>query len=235
MSGRTAFIAELSDSLAARRPRERAFRIGVDGMSCAGKSRFADALSQSIAASGCAPPRRLSLDDFHAPAETRYRQGRDSAEGYYSDCFENTRFRTQVLDPLGHGRYPLSIPTAIFDYRTDRPIARTATIEASDIVIVDGLFLLRPELAGGWDMMLVLDIDESDAFRRARERDLALFGSEAEIERRYRERYNPAWRFYCKEAQPLARADLVIDHRRPENPRYIRRAWTGPPSATPSD
>jgi len=221
---RDGFISELSDWLLERRPRGRAFRIGIDGMACAGKSRFADALSASVSARTDAKPMRLSLDDFHAPAAVRYRRGRGSAEGYYRDCFENRRFRTEVLDPLERDRYPVVVPAAVFDYRTDRPMDRTATVEVSAVVIVDGLFLLRPELSGGWDMVLLLDIDEADALARARERDLDLFGSETEIERRYRQRYGPAWRLYLEEARPQLHADVVIDHRRPENPRYIRRA-----------
>lgn len=226
MSDRVAFTTELSDRLLERRPSERALRIGIDGMSCAGKSRFADALCEALAARTGTAPLRLSLDDFHAPADVRYRRGRDSPEGYYRDCFENTRLREAILEPLENGRYPMVIPTAFFDFRADRPVERTATIRASDLVVVDGLFLLRPELTGGWDLVVLLDIDEADALARARARDLELFGSEAEIERRYRQRYNPAWRLYLDEARPVARADVVIDHRRPENPRYIRRVWT---------
>lgn len=233
-SARDQFMSELAATLLARRPAARPLCVGVDGMSCAGKSRFADELGAAMHAQGVAEILRASIDGFHAPAERRYRAGRDSPEGYYRDCFDYDQLAARLLRPLATGPYPVSVATAVFDYRADRAAVRTTMAAAPAILLFDGLFLLRPELARAWDVLVLLDIDETDALDRAHERDAAFFGGIDEVDRRYRQRYNPGWRLYCAEARPLDRADAVIDHRDPANPRFLRRAWQARPEAGPS-
>ncbi len=58
-------------------------RIGVDGVTAAGKTRFADALAELLG--GLA---RITIDDFHRPNQERY----------YPDSFDFEAFRAAVLD-----------------------------------------------------------------------------------------------------------------------------------------
>jgi uridine kinase len=57
-------------------------RIGVDGVTAAGKSTFADALARAIPGAA-----RVSIDDFHAAPP----------QEYYPDSFDFDRFRAAVL------------------------------------------------------------------------------------------------------------------------------------------
>jgi uridine kinase len=66
-------------------------RIAVDGMDCAGKTTFADALGKLLQAG------RLSVDEFLRPVEERHGRGSDSPEGYYRDSFDNAAFRAAVM------------------------------------------------------------------------------------------------------------------------------------------
>jgi uridine kinase len=45
-----------------------------------------------------------------------------------------------------------------------------------------------------------------------------LFGTEAEVERRYRGRYLPGQALYRDEADPIGHADLVLDNTDPARP-----------------
>jgi uridine kinase len=70
-------------------------RIAVDGIDCAGKTTFADALARLIQAT------RISVDDYLRPTEDRYRRGPDSPEGYFLDSFDYARFREAILGAEG--------------------------------------------------------------------------------------------------------------------------------------
>ena len=61
-------------------------RIGVDGVSAAGKTTFADTLAALLG--GIA---RIGLDDFHVPNQERY----------YPDSFDLAAFRAAVLAERG--------------------------------------------------------------------------------------------------------------------------------------
>jgi uridine kinase len=57
-----------------------------------------------------------------------------------------------------------------------------------------------------------------EILRRAVERDAALLGSPAEVQRRYRARYIPGQKLYFATVRPMERADLVIDNDDPARP-----------------
>ena len=120
---------------------------------------------------------RASIDGFHRPRAERYRRGDASPEGYYRDAFDYDAVRAVLLEPLWPGedrRYR----TSVFDLHADAPTDETWSVAAADaLVLVDGVFLLRPELAPRWDFRILVDADRDERLRRARERDASLFGS----------------------------------------------------------
>ena len=73
-------------------------RVGIDGIDTAGKTTFADNLAEALENTI-----RASGDDFHNPREIRYRQGRESATGYYQDVFNYTAILEYLLKPFGPG------------------------------------------------------------------------------------------------------------------------------------
>ncbi|BBH67745.1 uridine kinase [Actinoplanes sp. OR16] len=77
-------------------------RVAVDGPDGSGKTTFADELAAAVRALG-RPVVRVSLDDFHHVRAVRYRQGRESPEGFWRDSYDYQRFRDGVLDPFAPG------------------------------------------------------------------------------------------------------------------------------------
>lgn len=61
------------------------------------------------------------------------------------------------------------------------------------------------------------------ALDRARSRDLALFGSATEVERRHRERYRPSQQFYFDTARPTDHADIIVHNDEPQQPAWEAR------------
>lgn len=200
-------------------------RVAVDGPDAAGKTTLADELGIALADAG-REVIRASVDGFHRPRVERYRLGPDSPEGYYEDSFDHRALRTSLLDPLGPGGSREYRP-AVFDFRTDEPVD-TPWLRASErsVLLVDGVFLLRPELRGAWDFTVFVSASFGEVLRRALERDLELFESAATIERRYRVRYIPGQELYFARARPDLVADAVVVNENPAIPelrvRYER-------------
>ena len=89
---------------------------------------------------------RASIDGFYRPRAERDRRGEASPEGYYEDSFDFAGLR-KVLDPLGPDLDRL-YRTAIFDFRVDAGRSQPAALASdNDVLIVDGVFLLRPRVA----------------------------------------------------------------------------------------
>jgi uridine kinase len=114
----------------------------------------------------------------------------------------------------------------VFDWRADAPVterARTAPDDA--IVIVDGVFLLRPELRDCWDYSIFVWASEPERLARSKVRDLVPGGSIGEIERLFWARYAPAHRLYWRNESPQRLADAFIDNEHPSKPliRYRHR------------
>jgi len=100
------------------------------------------------------------------------------------------------------------------------------------ILVIDGVFLLRPELRELWTFSVYLRVSPEETLRRAHRRDLGLFGSAEEVERRYLGRYLPGQALYRQEADPEARAHILVDNEQTDEPRIER--WTVPGVASPA-
>lgn len=197
--------------------RDHPTRVAIDGPDAAGKTTFADELAVVLRDAG-RQVIRASIDGFHRPRAQRYARGRDSAFGYYMDSFDYEALRSCLLDPLGPGG-SREYRAAVFDFRDDRPATgRTALAPKRAVLVFDGVFLLRPELRGCWDVRIFVSVSFSVTLRRALLRDLALFGSADAVERRYRLRYIPGQELYFSEARPEEAADAVIVNDDPAAP-----------------
>ena len=129
------------------------------------------------------PAVRVSIDQFERPLTERYARSELSPEGYYLDAFDFGQFQAHVLS-------------------VDGP--------ADVVIVADGVFLQRPELADLWDASVWVDADLDVAARRGAERNLVWFDSLDETHERYRVRYLPAQRRYIDEQRPHERATFVL-------------------------
>lgn len=197
---------------------ERRIRVAVDGVDGSGKTTLADGLA--VVLRDRRPVVRASVDSFHRPRADRYRRGTDSPEGCYRDTFDHESLRGRLLEPfVRDGSY---IP-AVFDHSSDmvvdQPVAQALPGAA---LIVDGVFLQRPELVDCWDLVVHLQVPDEEVLRRVVVRD---DGPAQEVERRYRTRYLPAQRLYERESRPAERADVVLDNTDPAAPVVL--TWPG--------
>ena len=190
---------------------DRPLRVAIDGRTASGKTTFADALGREIEARS-RPVIRSSVDGFHRPRAERYARGRRSPEGYYHDARDLGAVRRLLLDPLGPGGDRV-YRTASFDLDADRPIdGPMYVVESDGILVVDGTFLQRPELASAWDVTVFLDTSDETSLNRGVARDAATLGGREAATALFAERYAPAFEIYSQACAPREIADAVIDN-----------------------
>lgn len=205
---------ELRDEARRAYPRGRVL-IAVDGEDGSGKTRFADNLASVFREDG-STVFRASIDGFHRPRAERYARGRTSPEGFYLDSYDYATFRRVLIDPFRSGA-----GTGAGFQLTAFDVTRDETVEASwesaprdAVLIVDGIFLHRPELRDLWHWSLWLDAPLDVRYTRMAARDGADPDPSAASNRRYRD----GQELYLREARPRTAASAIVDNTDPAAP-----------------
>ena len=185
--------------------------LAVDGVDGAGKTVFADGLAQVFAEVGTTVF-RSSIDGFHRPRSDRYARGRRSPEGFYRDSYDYATFRRVLIDPFREGGQTSAttgFQLEAFDLARDSPVESTWVSAPRDaVLIVDGIFLHRPELRDLWNWSVWLDVPYEVAYARLALRD----GSDPDPEAPSNARYRLGQELYLAEADPRAAASAIVDN-----------------------
>lgn len=204
------------------RRRYRAGRVvvAVDGVDGAGKTVFADGLAEVFAEDGIAVF-RAGIDDFHRPRAERYARGKDSPDGFYLDSYDYATFRRVLIDPFRDGARTAGstgFQLAAFDLARDSPVdAQWVTGPRDAVLIVDGIFLHRPELRALWDWSVWLEVPFEVAYARMAARD----GCDPDPRAPSNRRYHDGQHRYLREAAPREAATAVVDNTDLEHPHRV--------------
>jgi uridine kinase len=186
--------------------------VAIDGADGAGKTTFADGLAAAIGH----PAVRASVDDFHFPQAHRHALGR-TGETVWSRSYDYRALRRELLDPW------LAGPGSAYrcrwhDLTTDAYVEQQAVaVPEGGVLVVDGVFVQRPELRDVWDLVAYLDCPDDVRVARMAARD----GGPREPEHPDHRRYLDAQMIYRDLCDPVATADLVIDNSDPSTPRVL--------------
>jgi len=200
---------------------EHPTRVAIDGPPAAGKTTLADELALVLRTRGC-DVIRATIDDFLFPRAQRYPRGEYSAEGCYFDTHDYDALNRVLLGPLGPGGDRRFRP-AVYDRVADTALSSPVTTASADAVLLfDGVFLMRPELVERWELRIFVSTALEKTVHRAviRERQMS---PQAEVERRWRERYLPSQQLYFATAHPTDRADIVVHNDEPQHPVWESR------------
>ena len=214
---------ELLDSLVGLLPEpvegERVI-VGIDGRDGVGKTTLADELAGRLSFLG--EVARASLDGFHHPRAHRYRRGQSSGEGYWEDAFDTEGVVQELLGPWRSGRGAWR--AAIHDVRSDERLDLPAEpVPSAGVLVVDGVFLARPELVGFWTTLILLDAPLSVSQGRGAARDglpADAFGPT--------DKYATAHALYQSACDPQRRADVLIDATDLDEFRIVRGQHAAP-------
>jgi uridine kinase len=212
---RVAFVRGVAAEIGRRYPVGRVL-VAVDGIIGSGTGDFADLLARVFEESG-RTAFRASMEGFHRARADRYRQGRDSAQGFYDDSYDYRTLRRALVDPFRLAG-STGFQTAAFDMRRDAAVLSSWQTGPADIVLlVDGVFLNRPELRELWDYSIYLELDFPTAYARL----AASRGLDPDPDAPSNARYRGGQQLYLDQMNPLAVASQVVDASDPELPRRV--------------
>ncbi|WP_430509316.1 hypothetical protein [Gottfriedia solisilvae] len=195
-------------------------RVGVSGITASGKTTLANELMEELQVRNMDVV-RTSIDNFHNPRAVRYRQGKESAIGYYEDAHDYNSFKQKLLIPLGPGGN-LHYETISLDLDKDEFVSTESKVAKKDtIFIIDGTFLFKKDLSNLFDYKIFVNTDFEIARKRGARREEGNFGSYDKAEEMFINRYHSASRMYLEEHLPKQTADVVINNDDIENPYFV--------------
>lgn len=201
-------FGKILEEIDARKSSERPFVVGVNGIDTSGKTIFTESLDRFLTSK----ERRvqvINLDDFHNPRHIR-NTGDDPVTACYHKGFDIDTLVRRLLVPLRENK-EYSVSLTLLDLLSDRyEVEKSFSFTKGTIVLLEGVYLFRKELAPYIDYKIFLDTPFQESRRRAAARDIPRFG--ADIMRRYDEKYFPAQALYLESYPPRDVADMIIDN-----------------------
>jgi uridine kinase len=196
-------------------------RMVVDGLSATGKTTLAGEVRGFLETEGV-PVLRASLDDFKRPWSESHLYDRVSGEGYYRNAYDHECIVAELLEPL-NSVGDRTVRTALRNPLTGlEPANAIHRVDRDVVLVVDGVFALRPELRTYWDLSVFLTMPFNLVLQRGADRDQAWEDSWECAAQLYRDRYIPSERLYIEEVDPMNHADFVFDMTDPTAPVLLR-------------
>lgn len=215
--------AELHALIDRRKSPDRPLVVGITGVDTAGKSQLAEVLSTRLQA-GRRHVQLIHVDDFHRPHAERHHPELTQPQQFYQLSIDFPRLRRELLEPIRH-QGGVSTRLRLLDHYSDTwSIHRTYHVDAATVVLLEGIFLLRPEIREFIDVMVFLHVDEATVLARATARDVPRQG--IEVMARYHRKYLPGQREYLAANRPRDHADIIVDNRDYRAPRVLK--WPEP-------
>jgi uridine kinase len=166
--------------------------VAVDGHSAAGKSTFAALLATELAAT------IVHADNFYRVMGDRRRATLTAAEGA-SEYYDWQRLRDEALVPLRSGSSARFHP---YDWERNALALATVSVSPSPVVIVEGLFVSRPELRHFVDVAVLVTEDAETRATRQRHR--------ADATDDWLRRWDDAERWYFENVRPPSSFDVIV-------------------------
>ena len=203
----------------AQKIKAKPIRLAINGIEGTGKTTFAYNLVNYLCRKDLIAI-HISIDGFHFNKERRYKQGRDSADGYYEDAYDEAAFVKNVLQ-RSQGDPPEYIE-ATHDLLTDIYLdLQPIKLADNSVLVTDGCYLFKPVFNDYWDLKIYLKTDFQTALERGVKRDQKALGGYEQAKEKFQLRYHAASKRYISEINPEKLADIVIDNTDFENLNII--------------
>lgn len=194
--------------------------VAINGIEGTGKTVLAEKMTEYLNSENLNAI-QVSIDGFHFNKEVRYKQGRDSAKGYYEDSYDEIAFVEKVLksSQTEFPNYTIGTHNLESDeYLNLEPIK----LKENSILITDGAYLFKPNYRNHWDLKIYLKTSFEIAMKRGIERDKNSLGGIELTKEKYEKRYHKSSRIYLNENEPEKIADIIIDNSDFKNLKIIK-------------
>ena len=175
------------------------FILGIDGLSRAGKTSFTNRMKQLLGEKNVSM-HTFHIDDFIVDKAKRYRTGHKEWIEYYNLQWDVEWLTEHFFTKLKENDV-LNLP--FYNHSTDKQIWQMTNIASANLIIIEGIFLQRPEWRKLLDFVIYLDSSRETRFGRENE------NTQKNIHK-FKTRYWKAEDYYLHTVNPLMQADLVI-------------------------
>jgi len=192
---------------------------GITGMDTSGKSTLATSLADELERLGFSV-QIIHLDDFHRSRADRYLPDIPEPVQYFEHSFNYERLRDEVLKPIRDEGWLDTSLICLNVLEDTWTTERQYLVDGDTVVLLEGVFLFRPDIAHFLDLIIYLEIDEANVIARAQRRDAPIHGDA--ILEKYQTKYLPAQRAYLEEYPAEINADVIIDNNDWDDPNVIK-------------
>jgi uridine kinase len=187
-----------------RRRLGRTTIVGISGIDCAGKSTLARTLAADLRTAG-EDAVVIGGDDFNRPRSER--STFPAEEPDYG--FDYGQLIGELLVPARAGAR-VEARLRVKNWQRDAWEEREFVVEPGAVVLLEAVFLFRPEIVPLLDLKVWLEIGFDEALERALLRDADAMGGPDGVRERYATRYFPGQRLHLERDRPREVADLVV-------------------------
>ncbi|PKH51001.1 hypothetical protein CXF68_10035 [Tenacibaculum sp. Bg11-29] len=206
--------------LSIQEKKDKPIRIAINGIKGTGKTVLAEKLTKYLNSENLNAI-KVSIDGFHFNKKVRYKQGRNSAKGYYENSYDEIVFVEKVLKS-SQTDFP-NYTIATHNLETDEYLSlEPIKLENNSILITDGAYLFKPNYRNHWDLKIYLKTSFEITMKRGVERDKNSLGGVELTKEKYEKRYHESSRMYLVENEPEKIADIVIDNSDFNNLKVIK-------------
>jgi len=189
-------------------PNTRSLLVGVSGIDGCGKGYLARQFEAHLALRGVISA-IVNVDGWLNLPEKRFDQ-RAPAENFYKNAIRFDEFFTKLVLPL-RDRRSVHLVADFVEETASRYRKHTYDVKDVSVVLVEGIFLFKPQYRKHFDLAIWIDCSFPTALARAIER--AQEGlSPANTIAAYDTIYFPAQRIHLAQDKPRDNADLIFEN-----------------------
>lgn len=195
------------EMIAARASRgRRALLVAISGIDGSGKSALASKATELLEGRGLRTA-RITLDPWHTPWPVRY-DANDPGPHFYRHAFGFDELFERLITPLRERR-SIRLTLDLIRLVDDAWVPHTYDFTDVDVILLEGIFLLRRDLRHRYDLAFWVECSFGTALARALARNQE-GQSEARLRDDYARIYFAAQRHHIALDAPAAHADGVI-------------------------
>jgi len=215
-------LANLIERVAAVRataPKERSILVALSGIDGSGKGWLSGQLVTAVRERGYRVA-AINIDGWLNLPPARFNPA-NPAEHFYLHAIRFDEMFAQLVLPLRDNRSVTVTVDHVEETARDYE-RRTYTFHDIDVIVLEGIYLLKSEFVRYYDLSVWIDCTFETALERAIARGQEALGPEATV-RAYQTIYFPAQETHFRRDRPLELADMVVAN----DPRLISARGSG--------
>lgn len=194
-----------------QRSPEVSLLVALSGIDGSGKSTIAQRVVGGLENRGLNAV-SIGLDAWHHPPAKRFSKEAPAAH-FYENAFRFAELFEVLINPLKQNR-AAHVTVELTRLPENDLIEHTFDLADLDVIVLEGIFLLKKELRENYDLAFWVECSFETALRRALQRNQEGL-SEAEILRDYQTIYFPAQRIHFATDEPMANVNGIIRNDEP--------------------